>query len=86
MGAWISVRRAGRFLQKIRLSLGPDSYFRYKRDRDYERKQARTDAENSARHAEVMHRDAEQAVERRRRHDERYVRERAERTEASDSG
>lgn len=34
------LRQASRTLRKLRLSLGPDSYFQYKRRRDYEREQA----------------------------------------------
>jgi hypothetical protein len=84
MGLWVTAKQAAGRLQKLRLSFGPNSYFRYKRDRDYERKRARSDAKDSTRRAETKRHDADQAMERERRYDGRYVAERAEQPEASD--
>jgi hypothetical protein len=72
MGLWDKLRQAGNNLRKLRLSLGPDSYYQYKRGRKYERKQAdraREQAKDSAqREREVAGRG--------RGYEERYARER----------
>jgi hypothetical protein len=72
MVLWDKLRQAGHNLRKLRLSLGPDSYFQYKRGRKYERKQAdraREQAKDSAqREREVAGRG--------RGYEERYARER----------
>jgi hypothetical protein len=47
MGLLDKLRQAGRNLRKLRLSLGSDSYFQYKRRRGYERE----DVERARRHA-----------------------------------
>ena len=64
-------------LRKLRLSLGPDSYFRYKRDREYERREA----ERAREHTHAVQREGEKAerdAERERGYRERYERERSE--------
>jgi hypothetical protein len=72
MVLWDKLRQAGNNLRKLRLSLGPDSYYQYKRGRKYERKQAdraREQAKDSAqREREVAGRG--------RGYEERYARER----------
>jgi hypothetical protein len=85
MGPRDKLRQATEFLRKLRLSLGPDSYFQYKRGRKHERKRAeraREDAKDSA------EREREE-TERGREYEKRYTRgrerdiarERAEKTE-----
>jgi hypothetical protein len=46
MGLWDKLGQASDYLRKKRLSLGPDSYFQYKRERKRERKHARERAES----------------------------------------
>ena len=72
MGLSDKLREASAYLRKLRLSRGPDSYFQYKRGRDYERAQAE-DARQYAR--DSAEREREKA-EREREHEERYTRER----------
>jgi hypothetical protein len=72
MGLGDKLREANTYLRKLRLSRGPDSYFQYKRRRDYEREQA-DDAREYAR--DSAEREREKA-EREREHEERYTRER----------
>jgi len=65
------------YLRKLRLSLGPDSYFRYKRDRKYEHK----DAERARARVQAVAREDEQAARdaaRERDYHDRYVHETAE--------
>jgi hypothetical protein len=72
MVLWDKLRQAGNNLRKLRLSLGPDSYFQYKRGRKSERKKtdrAREHAKDSAQ------REREEAG-RGREYQERYTRER----------
>jgi hypothetical protein len=72
MALWDKLRQASNSLLKLRASRGPDSYSQYKRERNYERKQAD--------HAHERDRDsAEQereVAERGREYEERYARER----------
>jgi hypothetical protein len=71
MGLSDKLRHAVEHLRKLRLSLGPDSYFQYKRGRKAERKRAdqvRQDVTDSA------EREGEEAV-RGREYEERYARE-----------
>jgi hypothetical protein len=79
MGIWDRLRQASDYLRKLRLSLGPDSYFQYKRDRKSERKQAehaQEHAKDSAdREREVAKRGVEKE-ERDRGYEERYARDR----------
>jgi hypothetical protein len=76
MGLWDKLRQVSNYLRKLRLSLGPDSYFQYKREREYQRKQedhAREDAKDSD---EREHAEAERDAKRGRDYEERYTRER----------
>jgi hypothetical protein len=72
MGLWDKLRQSGDYLRKLRLSLGPDSYFQYKRGRKHERKQA-GDARDQAQDSADRER---QKAERGREYEERYARER----------
>jgi hypothetical protein len=79
MGLWAKLRQAGSYLRKLRLSLGPDSYFQYKRGRTYERKRADRALENAEDSAEHDRQDAERGrekAERERGYQERYAGER----------
>jgi hypothetical protein len=79
MGLWDKLRQAGGYLRRLRLSLGPDSYFQYKRGRRYERKQADHALEHAKDSAEQERGDAERGqekAEREREYEERYVGER----------
>jgi hypothetical protein len=75
-GSLNKLRQASNYLRKLRLSLGPDSYFQYKRQRRYARKQA----EHAREHAADSERDetehARENASREREYDERYARER----------
>jgi hypothetical protein len=85
MGPRDRLRQATDFLRKLRLSLGPDSYFQYKRGREHERKQADRARERAKDSAEREH----EETERGREYEKRYTRgrerdiagERAEKTE-----
>jgi hypothetical protein len=72
MGLRDKLRQAGDSLRKLRLSLGPDSYFQYKRGRKRERKEADRARERAKDSAE---REREEAG-RGREYEERYMRER----------
>jgi hypothetical protein len=72
MVLWDKLRQAGNNLRKLRLSLGPDSYFQYKRGRKRERKQADRARERAKDSAQ---REREEAG-RGREYEERYTRER----------
>jgi hypothetical protein len=72
MGLWNKLGQASNYLRKLRLSLGADSYFQYKRGRKYERKQA----DHNREHAHDFAEREREAAERRREYDERYTRER----------
>jgi hypothetical protein len=72
MGLWDKLTRASNYLRKLRLSLGPDSYFQYKRGRKHERKQADHAREHAKDSAEGEREDAERG----REYGERYTRER----------
>jgi hypothetical protein len=79
------LRQVSAAVRKLRLSRGPDSYFRYQRNREYERKRDDREREHAAGEAE---REREQ-VERKRNYEERYTGERQrhiarERTEQVD--
>jgi hypothetical protein len=82
MGLWDKLGRVSDYLRKLRLSLGPDSYFQYKRKRTHERKGADHARERAKDSAERV-REAEGDAEREREYDERYARER-ERDSAPD--
>jgi vacuolar-type H+-ATPase subunit I/STV1 len=70
------LRQVSAAVRKLRLSRGPDSYFRYKRKREYERKRDDRQREHTAGEAE---REREQA-ERERNYEERYTGERQRHT------
>ncbi len=72
MGPWDKLRQASNYLRKLRLSLGPDSYFQYKRGRKYDRQHADRAREQAKDSAE---REREEAG-RERGYEERYTRER----------
>ena len=64
------------YLRKLRRSLGPDSYFRYKRDRNYDRREAQRAREHT--HAvKLAGEKAERDAERKRGYRKRYERETA---------
>jgi hypothetical protein len=78
MGAWDKLRQTGDYLRKLRLSLGPDSYFQYKREKKYQRKQAdraREDAKYSADQEREEAQRRHDKAERERGYEERYARE-----------
>ena len=76
MGLVDKLRQASNYLRKLRLSLGPDSYFQYKRQRTYARQQAEHAREHAAdRDREETEHGRENAA-REREYGERYARER----------
>ena len=85
MGLWGKLRQATDYLRKLRLSLGPDSYFQYKRGRKHERKQA----DRAREHAKDSAERGREDTERGREYEKRYARgrerdiarKRAEKTE-----
>jgi hypothetical protein len=72
MGLWDKLKQAGDYLRRLRLSRGPDSYFRYRRERDYERKQAERARADSRASSQAERAEAERG----REYAERYRRER----------
>jgi hypothetical protein len=72
MGLWGKLGQVSSYVRRLRRSLGPDSYFQYRRGREYERKHARQEAERTTDAAEHKRREAERA----RQYDERYATER----------
>jgi hypothetical protein len=79
MGLLDKLRQASNYLRKLRLSLGPDSYFHYKRERKYARKQADHARRYAKDSAEQERQEAEHArarAARERGYEERYARER----------
>jgi hypothetical protein len=72
MGLSDKLKQASDYLRKLRLSLGPDSYFHYKRGRKYERRQADHAREQAKDSAEQER----QKAGRKRDYEERYTRER----------
>jgi hypothetical protein len=79
MGLLDKLRQATDYLRKLRLSLGPDSYFHYKRERKYARKQADHARWHAKESAERERQEAEQTrakAVRERGYEERYARER----------
>jgi hypothetical protein len=93
MGLWDKLGRVRDYLGKLRSSLGPDSYFQYKRKRTHQRKEA-DHARERAKDSAEREREAERDAEREREYDERYARERepdiarerTDRTEEVDPG
>jgi hypothetical protein len=72
MGLWDKLRQASSYLRKLRQSVGPDSYYQYKRGRKHERKQA----DHAREHAEDSAERAHEEAQRGRDYQERYTRER----------
>jgi hypothetical protein len=72
MGLWDKLRQASNYLRKLRLSLGPDSYFQYKRGRKHEGKQA----DHAREHAKDSAEGVREETERGREYEERFTRER----------
>ena len=71
MGLWDKLREASSYLRKLRLSRGPDSYFQYKREQNYERQQEEHARDRTKDSAERKR----EKDEREREHEERYKRE-----------
>jgi hypothetical protein len=72
MGLWDKLRQASNYLRKLRLSLGPGSYYQYKRGRKHERKRA----DHAREHAKDSAERESEETERGREYEERYTRER----------
>lgn len=72
MGLSDRLRQLGDDLRRLRLSRGPDSYFRYKRERNIERKEADRAREHAQDAAEREREDAH----REREYEARYKHER----------
>jgi hypothetical protein len=72
MGLRDKLRQASNYARKVRLSRGPDSYFQYKRGREYERE----DADRAREHAKDSAEREREKAERGREYEERYTRER----------
>jgi hypothetical protein len=72
MGLWDKLRQASDKLRKLRLSLGRDSYYQYKRGREHERKQV----DDARKHAKSSAQTEREEAERGRQYEERYTRER----------
>jgi hypothetical protein len=66
------LRQASSYVRRLRLSLGPDSYSQYKRERTSEREQA----DRARKHAQDTARGNLERSERERGYEERYARER----------
>jgi hypothetical protein len=75
MVLWDKLGRVSDYLQRLRLSLGPDSYFHYKRERKYERKRA-DDAHERVKDSAERERDESERDVREGEYQERYARER----------
>jgi hypothetical protein len=72
MGLWDKLREGSDYIRKLRLSRGPDSYFQYKRTREYKRE----DAEHErAQVKDRVEREREEA-QREREYGKRYAAER----------
>jgi hypothetical protein len=78
MGLWDKLRRASDYLRKLRLSLGPDSYFQYKRERKQadEARDREAAREREQGRAERERELAEGDAARDREYEARYARER----------
>jgi hypothetical protein len=83
MVLWDKLGRVSDYLRRLRLSLGPDSYFQYKRERKYERERAddtRARVQDSAEQESVRQVRESEYEERYAREGERDIaRERSER-------
>jgi hypothetical protein len=76
MGLLDKLKQASSYLRKLRLSLGPDSYFQYKRRRVDARHQAEHAHEHAAERDREEAEHGRQHAAREREYDERYARER----------
>ena len=76
MGLWDRLRQASNYLGKLRLSLGPDSYFQYKRGRNHARKEADQHARDAADRERGEAERGREKAERETEYEERYERER----------
>jgi hypothetical protein len=72
MGLSDKLRQAGNYLRELRISLGPGSYYQYKRGREHERNRA----DHAREHAKDSAERESAEAERGRDYDERYARER----------
>ena len=72
MGLRDKLRQGNKYLRKLRLSRGPDSYFQYKLGRDAKRREA----DHAAEHDREVAEHGREKAERERGYDERYTRER----------
>jgi hypothetical protein len=72
MGLWDKLREGSDYVRKLRLSRGPDSYFRYKRTRESQRK----DAEHERAQAKDLAEREREEAGREREYGERYAAER----------
>ncbi len=73
MSQWVQgdkLRQATEYLRRLRLSLGPDSYFQHKRGRKHERKQA----DRAREHAKDSAEREREETERGREYEKRYTR------------
>ena len=80
MSVWDRPKQLITSLRKLRLSLGPDSYFQYKRARKSETKQADDARQHAQESAERDRVEAARNAKREREYDERYTRERESNT------
>jgi hypothetical protein len=62
MGVGDKPRKVGNYLRKRWRSTGPDSYYRYKRGREHERKQAEQRREHDERHGEQEREETERGM------------------------
>jgi hypothetical protein len=72
MGLWDKLKQAGRYPGRLRRSIGPDSYFQYERERNYEREQA----DRAVEHADDSAEREREKAERARDYEARYASER----------
>ena len=73
MGVLDKLRKVGNYIRKGWSSTGPDSYFRYRRDHDSQRKQSAREHENVDRSAALER----EEVQRGREYEDRYAAEHA---------
>jgi hypothetical protein len=76
MVLWDKLGRVSDYLRRLRLSLGPDSYFHYKRERKYERKRAADDAHERVKDSAERKRDESERDVREGEYQKRYASER----------
>jgi hypothetical protein len=73
MGVLDKLRKVGNYIRKGWSSTGPDSYFRYRRDHDSQRKQSAREHENVDRSAALEREEAQRG----REYEDRYAAEHA---------